>query len=334
VLLLVLILVLIAFSLLVVALLTGSVLWAWVSVGVSVAAALVLLIDFLQRRSAVRAGTEAGAAAGALRTGSLEPEAVTEVLPVLPRSSSATADNSGNGSRQDASTELSRQGADDQQTVVMPVVQPSASADRPSGASHGTTPSSGESSPTVTTARADRSPSAPPSGEVSTGGTAPDGGSAAVPDKSAEGEQPGVASSGAAASGAGKPGAGDSAGATVVVQGTGTTGGAAPAQQAAVEGGSAGIPPGAGIADPAPPAADGEPPEEPRDPAAVAIVAGLETEVLVIDEQPRYHVTGCRALVGKPLIPLPAREAVDLGFTPCGWCTPDRTLATQHATAR
>ena len=55
-LLLVLILVLIAFGLLVVALLSGSVLWAWVSVGVSVAAAAVLLVDWLQRRSAVRAG--------------------------------------------------------------------------------------------------------------------------------------------------------------------------------------------------------------------------------------------------------------------------------------
>ena len=59
-LLLVLILVLIAFGLLVVALLSGSVLWAWVSVGVSVAAAVVLLIDWLQRRSAVRAGDRAG----------------------------------------------------------------------------------------------------------------------------------------------------------------------------------------------------------------------------------------------------------------------------------
>ena len=58
-LLLVLILVLIAFGLLVVALLTGSVLWAWVSVGVSVAAAAVLLIDWLMRRSAVRAGSDA-----------------------------------------------------------------------------------------------------------------------------------------------------------------------------------------------------------------------------------------------------------------------------------
>jgi hypothetical protein len=56
--------------------------------------------------------------------------------------------------------------------------------------------------------------------------------------------------------------------------------------------------------------------------------------VLVIDEQPRYHVGGCRSLAGKPLIPLPAREAVELGFTPCGWCSPDRTLSGQQTAAR
>jgi len=47
VLLLVLILVLVAFGLLVVALLTGNVLSAWLSVAVSVAAAVVLIIDWL-----------------------------------------------------------------------------------------------------------------------------------------------------------------------------------------------------------------------------------------------------------------------------------------------
>ncbi|OLT22287.1 hypothetical protein BJF78_07870 [Pseudonocardia sp. CNS-139] len=82
------------------------------------------------------------------------------------------------------------------------------------------------------------------------------------------------------------------------------------------------------------PTAEEEPPEEPRDAAAAAVVAGLESEVLVVDEQPRYHVVGCRALIGKALIPIPVREAVELGFTPCGWCTPDRTLAAQHASVR
>ena len=90
-LLLVLILVLIAFGLLVVALLSGSVLWAWVSVGVSVAAAAVLLVDWLQRRSAVqgrrrgrrrRAHARRRAGAAAARAGP-EPvvEPATEIIP-------------------------------------------------------------------------------------------------------------------------------------------------------------------------------------------------------------------------------------------------------------
>ena len=53
-----------------------------------------------------------------------------------------------------------------------------------------------------------------------------------------------------------------------------------------------------------------DPPEEDRDPAASAVVALLSDEVLVIDEQPRYHVSGCRALATRSTIPLPAREAV------------------------
>jgi hypothetical protein len=83
-----------------------------------------------------------------------------------------------------------------------------------------------------------------------------------------------------------------------------------------------------------PPSSGGEPPEETRDEQTAALVAGLDDEVLVVDEQPRYHVPGCRSLVAAPLIPLPAREAVELGFTPCGFCTPDRTLAGRHAAAR
>jgi hypothetical protein len=80
---------------------------------------------------------------------------------------------------------------------------------------------------------------------------------------------------------------------------------------------------------------DDDPPEEPLDHAAANIVAGLDDEVLVIDEQPRYHVDTCRAVATQPSIPLPAREAVELGFTPCGWCTPDAVLAERHqASAR
>ncbi len=60
------------------------------------------------------------------------------------------------------------------------------------------------------------------------------------------------------------------------------------------------------------------------------MVSGLDDEVVVVDELPRYHVSGCRSLTAKAVIPLPAREAVELGFTPCGWCMPDRTLANRH----
>ena len=74
-----------------VALLTGSVLWAWVSVAVSAAAALVLVVDWLQRRSAVRAGAQAEASSQdrGVRQRSypepdpVAPEPVTEILPVV-----------------------------------------------------------------------------------------------------------------------------------------------------------------------------------------------------------------------------------------------------------
>ena len=56
--------------------------------------------------------------------------------------------------------------------------------------------------------------------------------------------------------------------------------------------------------------------------------------MLVVDEQPRYHLSSCRALAGKATIPLPVREAVELGFTPCGWCSPVHTLAAQEPATR
>ncbi|MCO7196235.1 hypothetical protein NH602_24720, partial [Pseudonocardia sp. McavD-2-B] len=80
----------------------------------------------------------------------------------------------------------------------------------------------------------------------------------------------------------------------------------------------------------APTGTDGDSPEEPRDPTLAALAARLPDEVLVIDEHPRYHVQTCRALTGRPVIPLPVSEAVELGFTPCGWCAPNRTLGDRH----
>jgi hypothetical protein len=217
------------------------------------------------------------------------------------------------------------QRADSQQTVVMPVVQPSASTDRPSGASHGTTSSGGDSSPTVTTGGPSRSPSGPRSGAADDAPAAPDGGAGSATEAAPESpasEKPAT-------------GAGVGADATVAVDGKGGTPEASPPAQepAAKEAGAAGAT-GEAAGESEGAAADADPPEEPHDPAAAAVVAGLDNEVLVIDEQPRYHVPGCRGLAGRALIPLPAREAVELGFTPCGWCSPDRTLAAQHAAAR
>jgi hypothetical protein len=480
VLLLVLILVLIAFGLLVVALLTGSVLWAWVSVGVSVAAAAVLLIDWLQRRSAVKAGAE-----GAPDTGRDTPFAaaapvdvdpITEILPVIPQAGSAPegADPALNGMPRESNPRFD-QVPDAQQTVVMPVVQPSGSTDRPSGATPSVTSSSGISSPTVTMDGVDRSASTPLSGDEATSAESADSGGrgdaeatvltkspffdtgdkpdAGSPDSAAQDEPTSVTEvpveSGAEDPDAGKPGAGtspddaeaeaDEAGgqpaeseaephgggghppcrrgghghgrrpatdrrqqrlprqkrlrgfglrgfrprgfklegsgsegpvsggpagvaAGGVVAGGVVAGGVAAAgsvvagsvaggaeRAGAAESAAAGSAPagsgtsgstasgstasdssGAGLFDASPHASDEEPPEESRDAAAAALVAGLEDEVVVVDEQPRYHLTACRSLVAKVLIPLPVREAVELGFTPCGWCCPDRALVARH----
>ena len=57
------------------------------------------------------------------------------------------------------------------------------------------------------------------------------------------------------------------------------------------------------------------------------LVLDLHDEVLVIDEHPRYHLSGCGYLTGRTTIPLPIDEARTDGFTPCGACRPDRHLA-------
>ena len=77
----------------------------------------------------------------------------------------------------------------------------------------------------------------------------------------------------------------------------------------------------------------GEPPVEDVEVTDLLLVMDLTDEVLVVDEHPRYHVPGCRHLAGHPAIPLPLDEARTDGFTPCGLCAPDRTLA-QRVRAR
>lgn len=87
--------------------------------------------------------------------------------------------------------------------------------------------------------------------------------------------------------------------------------------------------PVSGTAGPVEPEVEGtaEPDEEDADASDVLVVAGLEQEVLVVDEHPRFHVPACTWLVGRTTMGLPAREAVELGFSPCSRCAPSRTLA-------
>lgn len=75
---------------------------------------------------------------------------------------------------------------------------------------------------------------------------------------------------------------------------------------------------------------DEDPPDEPVAQRVTATdaarVARMNTDVLVIDGRPRYHVAGCVHLLGRPYEPLPVSEAVELGFSPCGLCEPDSAL--------
>jgi hypothetical protein len=77
---------------------------------------------------------------------------------------------------------------------------------------------------------------------------------------------------------------------------------------------------------------DDDPDDEPLPqsvrPADAVMVARFDTEVLVVDGRPRYHMADCPHLVGRLTEPLPANEAVQLGFSPCGLCRPvDRLVA-------
>ncbi len=69
-----------------------------------------------------------------------------------------------------------------------------------------------------------------------------------------------------------------------------------------------------------------EPPAQLISPSDQALIAGLETHVLVVDGRPRYHLSRCPHLRGRETEPLPVREAVELGFTPCGRCEPATVL--------
>ncbi|MFV2019753.1 hypothetical protein [Micromonospora sp. LOL_023] len=80
-------------------------------------------------------------------------------------------------------------------------------------------------------------------------------------------------------------------------------------------------------------AADGDPPDEP----AAEEMAGpdverlsqVDADVVVVDGRPRYHRADCVHLLARQGEPLPVREALELGFTPCSLCEPNRVLLAQ-----
>lgn len=76
------------------------------------------------------------------------------------------------------------------------------------------------------------------------------------------------------------------------------------------------------------------PGEEATDAADLLVVFELTDAVLVVDEQPRYHLTRCRWPDQARAEQMPVREARELGFTPCARCRPDTTLVRKHRTAR
>jgi len=342
VLLLVLILVLIAFALLVVALVQGSVAWAWLSVGISVAAAGALLFDWWQRQRALRAeelppaaprpGRPAASANADSVTASANADSVTELIPVVPHSGNGSPE-SGPETSGDPETIAHGEPTQSEQTVLLPRTRPPGSAEEPSGATP-RSPLWASRSPNVTSAGAlparwegHRSPRL---GEHTTFAGV-DGDGTATRSNGARPGDTGLSGQGPPAEDPGTqtPSAPDA-------EWGATTADVHAAEPRALS--EPGPPPAGGPpmepgpaadsgppVDPEPPA-DGEPSEESPGPAATAAVAGLQDEVVVVDERPRFHLGACAFLPGRQVIALPVAEAVELGFSPCGWCTPVQVL--------
>jgi hypothetical protein len=79
---------------------------------------------------------------------------------------------------------------------------------------------------------------------------------------------------------------------------------------------------------------DGEPPVEEVEVTDLLLVLDLTDDVLVVDEHPRYHLSGCPHLPGQQTFALPMVEARTDGFTPCATCAPDRHLARSERARR
>ena len=91
------------------------------------------------------------------------------------------------------------------------------------------------------------------------------------------------------------------------------------------------VPPAHAAAEPAH-AEDGDPPDDQDDePPAADTDPPLRSRgdkpVWVIDGRPRYHLPGCAFLLHRGPEPVPLRQAVEDGFSPCALCDPDSGLA-------
>jgi len=91
------------------------------------------------------------------------------------------------------------------------------------------------------------------------------------------------------------------------------------------------VTPGGGIPRTGP---NGDPPAEEAEFTDLLVIMDLADEVLVVHERPRYHLARCPYLAGELSVPLPLHQARTDGFTPCGTCTPDRTLAARERARR
>ncbi|HZE38500.1 MAG TPA: hypothetical protein VE172_06765 [Stackebrandtia sp.] len=69
-----------------------------------------------------------------------------------------------------------------------------------------------------------------------------------------------------------------------------------------------------------------EPTEVPMSSVEAAALMRMDAEVMVVDGRPRFHLGGCVHLVDRESEPLPAYEAVELGFTACSLCRPAQSL--------
>ncbi|WFE29383.1 hypothetical protein O7623_09410 [Solwaraspora sp. WMMD791] len=106
-----------------------------------------------------------------------------------------------------------------------------------------------------------------------------------------------------------------------------------PASRQPTDGSGPGASPAIGAVGDDPGEVDVDPPDEPAaeqtSEAERAVLARIEAEVIVVDGRPRYHLSDCVHLLARPGEPLPVREALELGFTPCSLCGPDRALLTE-----